>query len=84
VAVDERPEIFGPAHAHVAFLQLFSRCEPRFSGVRDGKEVLAAGEVDDLAVVGGDTLRHAARVSQESFPRNRRLRLRARRVKGVT
>jgi hypothetical protein len=67
VAVDERPEVVAPAHAHFRLLHVVARREPDLRAIRTGRyreEVKPTREVDDLAVIGGGLLRHAPAVSQ--------------------
>jgi hypothetical protein len=57
VAVDERPKVDLPAHAHFVGLHVLAPRQPnreRIALLRHREELMAAGEVDDLAVVGGD------------------------------
>jgi hypothetical protein len=65
--VDERPEVFSPADAHLRLLHVLARGEPdskRIGAGSDREKVKASREVDDLAVVGGGFLRHAPALSQ--------------------
>jgi hypothetical protein len=62
-AVDERPEVVLPADPHLVLVDVIARGQPHLRAVvlfRHGEEVVPAGEVDDLAVVGGGALRHVA------------------------
>src|SRR5256885_13478734 len=84
-AVDEGPEVGGPPDAHLALLHVIAGRQPDLGSVRAGgygKQAKAAGEVDDLSVVGGGLLRHAPALSQRQLARNRRLLSDPRRVKG--
>jgi hypothetical protein len=60
-AVDERPEIRRPAHAHFIGLHVLASGETHAQRVvllRHREQLVPAREVDDLAVIDRDFLRH--------------------------
>jgi hypothetical protein len=73
-AVDERPEPGRPAHPDLVGGDFFAGGEADPRGVARGgdrEHLMAAGEVDDAAVIGGRLLRHRFSVLETKGTGNR-------------